>query len=314
MSRHASTSLASFIRSAELGSFAAAGKSMGISSAAVGQNIKRMEDAYGVKLFNRTTRKMSLTPEGALLFQRARGPLKELDEIDALFDESRGVVSGVLRITSPKRFAVQTLVPLIGEFRELHPEIEIDLDAADSVRDFVDDPVDIAFRIGEPGDSTMIARPISELPVYTMAAPAYLDERGTPTHPQDLDDHECIRYRFPGSGEVWNWAFDIDGEIKRFNPATRIMVNDPEVMCEAGLTGLGLIQLDGYYAREHVEAGTLVPVMVPFTASMFSLFLCYPSRENLPLRVRSFIDFAMQRMPRDCFAMRDMFTDLPDRR
>ncbi len=310
MSRHASTSLASFIRSAELGSFAAAGKALGISPAAVGQNVKRMEDAYGVKLFNRTTRKMSLTPEGALLFQRARGPLKELDEIDALFDESRGVVSGVLRITAPKRFAVRTLVPLIAEFRDLHPEIEIDLDAADSVRDFVDDPVDIAFRIGEPGDSTMIARPISELPVYTMASPAYLEKYGTPTHPQDLDSHECIRYRFPGSGAMWNWAFDIEGEIKRFNPATRLIFNDPEVLCEAGLAGIGLIQLDGYYAREHVASGDLVPIMIPFTANLFSLYLCYPSRENIPLRIRRFIDFSLDRMPRDCFAMRDLVEDL----
>ncbi|MEM6681282.1 MAG: LysR family transcriptional regulator [Pseudomonadota bacterium] len=305
MSKHASTALASFMRAAETGSFAAAGRVLGVSAAAVGQNVKRLEDDYGIKLFNRTTRKMSLTPEGSLLFERARQPLRALDEIDYLFNESKGLVSGPLRISAPKRFAYSTLVPLIAEFHAAHPKIEIDIDASDTVRDFVDDPVDVAIRIGAPSDSTMIARPISRLPIYTLAAPSYLAKHGAPEHPQDLKQHQCIQYRNPTSGEVWVWAFTIDGEMKRFPTTGAFVFNDPEAELAAGIAGLGVFQMDGYYAGEAVRDGRLVPVMAQFAADLQSLYLCYPTRENVPLRVRAFIDFLLTRLKRDCFAMED---------
>ncbi|MEO0435857.1 MAG: LysR family transcriptional regulator [Pseudomonadota bacterium] len=302
MSRYASTTLASFMRTAELGSFAAAGRGLGISAAAVGQNVRRLEAEYGVKLFNRTTRKMSLTPEGSLLFQRARTPLQELEEIDYLFQESRGLVAGPLRISATKRFAVKTLVPLLCEFRDAHPKIEIDLDASDNVRDFVDDPVDVAFRIGAPTDSTMIARELSILPVYTMASPAYLAEHGEPSHPQELDSHECLQFRFT-NGILWEWAFKLDGEVRRVQTKGAFSFNDPDALLEAGLRGMGLIQFDGYYSGEAVGNGDLKLVMYEYAAPLQSLYLCYPSRENMPLRVRAFIDFVATRFERDCFIL-----------
>ncbi|MEM1420911.1 MAG: LysR family transcriptional regulator [Pseudomonadota bacterium] len=302
MARHASPALAAFIVAADLGSFVAAGRALGISAAAVGQNVKRLEDQFGVKLITRTTRKMSLTPDGVLLYQRARAPLRELDEIDALFDESRGVVAGLLRITAPKRFARKTLVPLISKFRAAHPKVEIDLDASDAVRDFVDDPVDVAFRHGPAADSTMISRPISRLPILTVAAPEYLAKRGRPNHPQDLVDHECLRFRFLSSREVWLWAFEIDGEIERVDPPGGLLFNDPETLLEAAAAGLGLTQIDTYYGAEHLEDGRLVSVMEQFAPTLFDLHLSYPNRENMPLRVRRFIDFVLSEIPRDCFA------------
>lgn len=302
MARHASPALAAFIVAADLGSFAAAGRALGVSAAAVGQNVKRLEDQFGVKLITRTTRKMSLTPDGVVLYQRARGPLRELDEIDALFDESRGEIAGVLRITAPKRFARKTLIPLIARFRAAHPKIQADLDASDAVRDFVDDPVDIAFRVGPTVDSTMISRPISKLPILTVASPAYLAARGTPKHPQDLVEHECLRFRFLSSRELWLWAYQIDGEIERFDPPGGLVFNDPETLLEAAATGLGLTQIDTYYAAEHLADGRLIPVMQPFAPTLFNLHLSYPNRENMPLRVRRFIDFVLDEIPRDCFA------------
>lgn len=303
MSRHASTSLASFMRSAELGSFAAAGRVLGISAAAVGQNVKRLEDDYGIKLFNRTTRKMSLTPEGSLLFQRARDPLRELDEIDHLFNESRGLVSGPLRITAPKRMAYNTVIPLIAEFMKAHPDVEIDIDASDNVRDFVTDPVDVAFRVGAPADSTMIARSISQLPVYTFAAPSYIEKHGEPKHPQDLANHDCIQYRFPGSGQKWLWAFDIGGEVKRIETTGSLSFNDPETIMAAGREGLGVFQMDGYYAGPDYKAGLIKLLMPEMVVDMQSLHLCYPSRDNMPLRVRAFIEFVMGRLHKDCFRL-----------
>ncbi|MEM1435878.1 MAG: LysR family transcriptional regulator [Pseudomonadota bacterium] len=305
MSRHASTALGSFIKTAELGSFAAASRDLGISPAAVGQNVKRLEDEYGIKLFNRTTRKMSLTPEGSLLFERAREPLRALDEIDHLFLESRGLVAGPLRISAPKRFAYRTLVPLVLEFREAHPGVEVDLDASDAVRDLVADPVDLSIRIGAPADSTMIARPLSRLPVYTLAAPAYLEAHGAPEHPQDLLDHNCLQYRFPSSREQWSWAFTIDGETRRFETRGKLLFNDPETLMAAGLAGAGVFQMDGYYCGDHVRNGELTLLMPQFAADLQSLYLCYASRDNMPLRVRAFIDFVMHRITTDCYSLKD---------
>lgn len=302
MSKYASTLLSCFIRTAELGSFAAAARALDISSAAVGQNIKRLEDAHGIKLFNRTTRKMSLTPDGALLFQRAREPLRELDELDRLFDESRGVVSGQLRVTSPKRLARKRIIPLIAEFRNLYPAIEIDLDASDAVRDFVEDPVDVAFRLGEPTESTMIARHLSDLPVFFLGAPDYFDTHGRPSHPQDLEAHRCIRYRSPTDQSLWPWTVSIEGNLQRLDPGGELVFNDPEVICAAGIAGLGLIHMDGQYVQEHIEAGELEPVMPEFVPNVRSLYMCYSSRDNLPLRVRTFIDFAVSRFPKNVYA------------
>ncbi|MEM9301038.1 MAG: LysR family transcriptional regulator [Pseudomonadota bacterium] len=303
MTRYASTALASFMRTAELGSFAAAGRALGISSAAVGQNVKRLEVDAGVKLFNRTTRMMSLTPEGSLLFERAREPLKALEDIDHLFQESRGLVAGRLRLSAPKHFAYKTLVPLLIEFCAAHPLVEIDLDASDAVRDFVDDPVDVAFRIGDPADSTMIARTLSRLPVYTLASPSYLERHGTPIEPGDLQDHNCLQFRFQSSREVWVWAFQIGDDIRRVRTPGKMIFNDPEALLAAGVQGAGIFQMDGSYAGDHVRAGLLVPLMLDLAPDMQALNLCYASREHLPLRVRAFVNFVLDRIERDCFSI-----------
>ncbi|MEL6338309.1 MAG: LysR family transcriptional regulator [Myxococcota bacterium] len=309
MSRHASAALASFMRTAELGSFAAAAKALGVSPAAVGQNVKRMEEDYGVKLFNRTTRKMSLTPEGVLLFQRAREPLRELDALDSLMDESKGIVSGPLRLTAPKHFACHTLMPLIVEFCDEHPGVEVDLDSSDIVRDFVDDPIDVAFRIGKPADSTMIARSLSRLFVFTFASPSYVQRHGEPTHPQDLETHRCIDYVFPGSQSRWTWVFDVDGERQHVEPKASFSFNDPEAVLAAGIAGCGLFQMDGYYARQPVVEGLIVPVMGKYAVDSHRLYMCYPSRKHIPLRVRAFIDFVLTRIAKDSFAMTEWLDD-----
>lgn len=306
MTRHASTSLASFIRAAETGSFAAAAKILGISAAAVGQNVKRMEDAYGVRLLVRTTRRMSLTPEGQLLFQRSRGPLQELDQIDSLFDESRGVVAGVLRLSAPGYLARKMLIPLMREFRKQHPGIEFELDASDTARDFIHDPVDLAFRWCDPGDSSMITRRISELPTVTLAAPCYIAEHGMPNHPHDLDHHDCIQFRLPGSRDVYLWAFEIGGELTRLQTSGAVSVNDAETLLSAAVAGLGIIQADTFTAMETIKSGQLIPVLTTYATAQKGLHLSYPARTHLPLRVRAFIDFVLGAIPDEAYCVQEV--------
>ena len=304
MSKYASTALASFMCAAETGSFAAAGKTLGISAAAVGQNVKRLEREQGIKLFNRTTRHMSLTPEGSLLFNRAKGPLQALEEIDNVFLESKRIVSGPLRLSAPKRFAQQTLVPILAEFLKLHPKVTVDLDASDNVRDLAKDPVDIAIRIGVPSDSTMIVRPLSRLPVYTFASPEYVEKHGKPTHIQDLVYHNCLQYRFPTSNETWAWAFSIDKQLKRIPTKGTMIFNDPECLLAAGRNGAGLFQLDLFHGQDDVRKGNIVPVMPEYAAHMQSLYLCYASREHMPLRNRAFIDYVLSVIESDAYVLK----------
>lgn len=294
-----SNALATFVRAAESGSFAAAANMLGVTPAAVGQTVKRLEERFGVKLLNRTTRRMSLTPEGWLLLSRCKTPLAELDELAILFDETRGVVSGQLRISAPLEFGRRHLLPLIAEFQHQHPALAVDLDTSDRIRDFVADPIDIAFRLNRPENSALIARPISELQAVTVASPDYITRHGAPRHPQDLDCHTCIAYRYPSSGALYAWSFLIKGQEATFIPKTRLVVNDPEVSCEAASYGLGVLQTASNYAAPYLAAGRLKLVMPRYILTTRTLYLCYPNRELMPLRIRAFIDFALKKLGRD---------------
>ncbi|MEL6687400.1 MAG: LysR family transcriptional regulator [Pseudomonadota bacterium] len=303
MSRHASPTLLAFVTTAETGSFAAAGRMLGLSAAAVGQNVRRLEDSYGVTLFTRTTRKMSLTPEGLLLLERARGPLRELDELDHILAESEGQASGTLRLTAPRFFAEEHLLPMVTEFCRLHPRVNIDIDSSDAVRDFVDDPVDVAFRIGTPEDSSMIARHLSDLSLLTVASPDWVAANGTLDHPDQVMDYDCIRYRFPSSGRMWMWRYQVDGDVKFYDPPSRLTLNDPELLMKACISGLGLLQMDAMFAADHLAAGRLVTLLEGFGAANFELYLAYPQRRNLPFRTRAFVDFVMRTFKRDRFKL-----------
>jgi DNA-binding transcriptional LysR family regulator len=225
--------LVAFLRAAELGSFAAAAKRLNISPAALGQTVKRLEGGFGVRLFNRTTRKMSLTPEGRLLYERCRRPVAELDELARVFDDSRGVVVGPLRLSAPLGFGRRHVLPLVTRFMAKHPDVTVTLDASDAVRDFVDDPVDIAFRIMRPTDSSMIARPISRLQAVTVAAPGYLRRHGIPQQPRDIEARSCISYRHPATGALAPWMFRIGSRDLVVEPEAKLVVNDIETGCDA---------------------------------------------------------------------------------
>jgi DNA-binding transcriptional LysR family regulator len=246
---------------------------------------------------------MSLTPEGLVLLTRSKGPLAELDEINRIFDESRGLVSGPLRISAPVGFARHQLVALVAAFSAKHPDIEIEIDASDSVRDFAESPVDVAFRILRPTDSSVIARAISRLQAVTVASPDYLLRKGRPEHPQDLQGHACIAYRYANTGRMSDLRFVIGGQETALAIRPSLIVNDVEVGCEAAVQGLGLAQPPSNYVVTYIADGRLVPLMTQFIAAPWTIYLCYPSRHNQPLRVRKFIEFAVTRLGKDRFVL-----------
>lgn len=294
MLTHLSSSLNVFVQTARLGSFAAAARALGVSPAAVGQSIRRLEDNFGVKLFTRTTRKMALTPEGTMLLDRVQTPLSQLEQIGHIFQESRGIVAGTLRIAAPVEFGRKRLVPLVARFSAQHPRVNIELDIADSQHSFIDDRIDLAFRItSELTQTTLVARPLVDLALLTFASPSYLERHGTPRHPDDLSKHVCINYRASDTKALYSWAYKIDGAIKRLTPDARFIANEADAVIGAAVEGLGLIQAPMQFVRQQVNDGTLVPVLADYSASIHTLYLCYPGRDNMPLRVRAFIDFIM---------------------
>ena len=285
--------LLAFAQTVERGGFAAASNILKISPAAVGQSVKRLENHFGVKLLNRTTRRMSLTPDGRRLMDRSKGLLADLEEINRLFEESRGVATGPLRVSAPLGVARRQLMPLFADFSAAHPGVILEVDATDQMRDFATGAIDVGFRVLRPQDSSIIARPIADLQALTLASPGYLKRHGTPGHPRDLQHHRCIAYRFLGTGRLADHHFKIAGKnlATPFNHA--MVVNDIEVGCEAATLGLGIVQPPSNYARHYVDNGQLVTLLSRYVATPWTLYLCYPDREQLPLRVRSFIDFAM---------------------
>jgi LysR family transcriptional regulator, regulator for bpeEF and oprC len=292
--------LSAFVKAAQLGSFAAAGRHLQMSPAAVGQAVARLEAGFGVKLLNRTTRRMSLTADGRLLLERGTQLVGELDELARLFDARRGVVAGPLRVSAPLGLARRHVMPLLARFVERHPGVEASLDCSDAVRDFVDDPIDVGFRILRPTDSTLIARRIARMPALTLASSDYLRRNGTPRHPDELGRaHRVVAYRHPGSGALAPLRFRVRGRDVTLAPPPALVVNDVETGCEAAALGLGVVQPPAYYVTDALASGALVPILERHAPAPWTLFICYPGARHLPHRVRAFVDFARAELGRE---------------
>lgn len=289
--------LASFLFAAELGSFAAAARRLGVTPAAIGQAVRRLEASLGVTLLHRTTRRMALTVEGRAVFERARGLVGELLEVAHAASEGRGVVAGPLRITAPAGLCHRHVAPLVARFLERFPEIEVSLDASDDVRDFVEDSVDVALRILRPRDSAIVARPLGKLRAVTVAAPSYLARRGAPSHPRELAEHDTIAYRHPVSGSVEPASFRIGGRDVRMPLVPRCVVNDVDTGCALAAAGVGIAQPPSPYVTDLLASGRVVPVLGAYVATPWTLHLCYRSRARMPRRVRAFVDFAIEHWP-----------------
>jgi DNA-binding transcriptional LysR family regulator len=295
--------LLAFVRAAELGSFAAAAQHLDMSSAAVGQAVQRLERHYGVRLLHRTTRRMTLTHDGRALATRCRSLLDELDEIGRAFDESRRQVAGPLRISAPVGFGRRHVLPLVAQFMAAHPQAQVTLDLTDAMRDFSREPVDVAFRVLRPTDSSIIARPISRLQAVTVASREYLRRHGTPAHPRDIEEHACLAYRHPTTGNLAPFVFRVGGRDVAWAPRPAMIVNDVEAGCEAAALGLGIAQPPSDYAAPFLLARRLVPILSRFRATPWTLYVCYPDAKHVPFRVRAFVEFARLQLGRDRFAL-----------
>jgi DNA-binding transcriptional LysR family regulator len=289
--------ISSFVAVASSGSFAAAAKLQGVSAVAVSKNVATLERQLSVRLFQRTTRKLSLTPEGSQFYRQCLGPLRELEAAQAVIEKSSKALSGLVRVTCAAPFATGYVLPIVQLFHSAHPRVQIELHLDDSVSDMVAQGYDVGIRVGQLRDSSQVARPIAPLPFVVCASPDYLRQRGHPVMLEDLATHNCMRLSRIGSREPMPWflkGLDAKSDIKG-----NLILNDFSALQAAAVQGLGLACVPLPLAMADIRKGHLKPVLTPFIRTDLLVYLYYPNRKNLPARTRSFVDFVLSALEQE---------------
>ncbi|AIO67202.1 LysR family transcriptional regulator [Burkholderia oklahomensis] len=285
--------MAVFVQVIESCGFSAAGRRLDMTPSAISKFIQRLETRLGVRLLNRTTRKLQLTPEGAAFYERCVRILEDI--ADAEREATRGASpQGRVRINSHVPFGKRHLMPLLPEFQRRYPEITLDIVLSDAVVDLLDDRSDIAIRSGAPDDSRLVMRKLGGSRMVVVGSPAYFERWGVPETPDDLDRHHCIGL----SGNTKTWPFVV-AEGRRLLPSGgNLLLGDGESIREAAVAGLGLARLARCHVAEDIDAERLVPVLEAFNPGdeeEISAVFVGPS-EQLPARVRVLLDFLKERI------------------
>ena len=278
--------LAAFAETARHGSFAAAARESGSAPSTLAKAVARLESALAVKLFHRTTRQVSLTPDGERLFLRCQRLLAEVEELQAEASGVREAPSGTLRIDVPIVLGRRMILPLLARMSRQHPALALDVRLHDAYVDLVKEGIDAAVRVGPLRDSSLVARRFGTQAMALVASPAYLQARGTPKRLDQLAAHDALLFRMPSTGKDRPWQFRQRGKPVELHPASRVRLNDGEALVEAAKLGLGLAQLPEYFVRDELARGELVEVLPAARPAALPVSIVYPGARLVPLRVR----------------------------
>lgn len=285
-----------FVAVADSGSLARAARSLGLSPSAVTRMLAALEERLGVRLLNRTTRSLSLTEAGARFLEGTRHALTALDEAERAAGGATAIPTGHLRVTAPLTFGRMHLMPVLADFLRSQSRVTATLVTLDRIANLIEEGFDIAVRIAQLPESTLIARRIGEVRRVLVASPAYLDRHGVPREPMDLRAHEVIAVPNLLSGGEWRfWA---DGKIQTIRLMSGLAVNDTLAAIMAAERGDGLTAALSYMVAPQLRAGTLVTVLDPFTPPPVPVQLVYPQSRLVAAKVRAFMDFAAPRLTR----------------
>jgi DNA-binding transcriptional LysR family regulator len=279
-----------FAQTARRGSFSEAARDLGSSPSTVAKSVARLEAALGVKLFHRTTRRVSLTPDGERLFRRCERVLAEVEDLQAEAAGVRAAPSGTLRIDMPITYGRRIVMPVLAEFARRHPELKLDVRLQDSFSDLVRDGLDLAIRAAQLQDSTLIVRRIDWQQLIVVASPRYLQAQGTPRRIEDLARHAAIVFRQPTSGRNRPWQLRAERRQVDLHPEPRAQINDGEGMVAAAVAGLGLAQIPDYMATDELASGALVEVMTSHRPAAMPISAVMPSSRLMPPRVRLLLE------------------------
>ena len=273
-----------FVAVAETESFTQAAKRLGISTAQVSRQISTLEARLATKLFQRTTRKVSVTEAGQIYFQHCRQVLDGLNEAERAISNFHSVPRGKLRITAPVIYGEKTIAPLVNDFVLRYPELEVHLNLTNRTLDLVTEGYDLAVRMGSLESSTLMARRLASRTQYVCASPQYLASRGTPHSLSELDNHNCLQ------GSQDHWRFQENNKPRSLRIKGNLSCGSGWALLDAVLKGIGIVQLPDYYVQPHLESGKLVALLAQHQQPEEGIWAVYPHNRHLSPKVRLLLD------------------------
>jgi DNA-binding transcriptional LysR family regulator len=283
-----------FMRVAEQASFTRAAEGLGLLKATVSQAVQQLENSLGTRLLHRTTRKVQLTLDGQLYYERCKELLADVESVQTMFQRAGETLRGRLRVDMPSRLARSYVIPALPEFLRAHPQLEFEMSTTDRLVDPIQEGFDCVLRVGTPRDPQLIARPVGHLKFINLASADYLRRRGTPRTLEDLSRHDLIHYAPVLGGRSDGFEYPVDGGFRQLQMTGAVVVNSSDAYHAACLAGLGLIQAPEIGAREEIARGVLVEVLPQFRPEPMPVSLLYAHRRNLPKRVRVFMDWVVE--------------------
>ncbi|MEN4922408.1 LysR family transcriptional regulator [Achromobacter spanius] len=275
---------------ARAGGMSAAARELDVTPAAVSKRLAQIEARLGVRLFNRSTRRLSLTAEGEVYLESARRILGEIDDLDELIASRQASPRGLLKVNAPLGFGRSYIAPAIAEFAQKYPEVSLQLQLTDSPADFVRDAFDVAVRFGDLPDTSLIARKIAPNRRLVCASPGYLKKHGVPATPHDLVRHQCIVLR-QNEAAYGLWRFAKGRRSETVKVRGNLSSNDGEVTLTWGLAGLGILQRAEWDLARYLRSGRLVQVLEDYALPQADIYAVFPERHHLSAKVRAFVDF-----------------------
>jgi DNA-binding transcriptional LysR family regulator len=283
-----------FVRVVEAGSISGAADRLGTAKSVVSRRLKELEEHLGVQLFHRTTRRLNLTDSGRAFYHQCVRILEDVLEAELATSQAHGTLKGPLKVALPLSFGVMHMGPAVNDFLNEHPHIEFDLDFNDREVDLIQEGFDLAIRIANLPDSSLIARRLTPIQSVVCASPAYVERMGTPQSPHELINHQCMVYSLIHDVEYWSLT-DTKGETTRTKIHPYLKATTGEFLRDAALAGLGIILIPSFIAYKEIERGELVPLLKEYKPLQINAHAIYPPTRHLSHRVRAFVDFLVKR-------------------
>lgn len=282
-----------YVRIVEAGGIGKAADQLGIAKSAVSRRLNELEKRLNAKLLQRSTRAITLTPLGKQYYERALYLLDDVDELNRLATEDSLHLKGRIRLAAPQSFGVAHLSAALDEFLTAYPDINLDIDFSDRHIDLVQEGIDLAIRIGDLSDSTLIARRITPIRLLICASPSYLDKFGIPTHPDDLKTHQLLAYQ--GSGRHTWKLFSPEGKAFTIQPQSKLIANSGDFLRELAISGHGIISSPSFICWEALLDGRLVSLFPNYHCRKINAYAVYPQTRYLSQRARVMIEFLVKR-------------------
>lgn len=284
-----------FARVVEAGSFTKAAASLDLPKGTVTKLVQHLESRLKVRLLNRTTRRVTVTPDGAAYYERTSRLLNDLDDIEASMTNAQANPSGRLRVDVGSSVARLIIIPALADFYRRYPDIQLDLGVSDRPVDLIGDNVDCVIRGGEILEQSLVARRIGNMALVTVAAPSYIERHGMPQHPQELEDgHTTVNYFSARTGRLFPHLFEKDGQRLEISGRYKVAVNESNAHIASVLAGLGVSQAVRFAAAPHIANGELVEVLPGWTRPPIPLHVVYPPNRHLSAKVRAFVEWAAE--------------------